>query len=136
MRRLTTLGSARWAESDDVIGMLHASNGLILGRLTETRRRILPAIRGLFNWRIDSLTACLRFLVAFEKPGLRLVRLNAVHTAVFANTGAGKGVSLVIPFLQTCTDSCVVVDFKGELLGSPLITGGRWGMTCGSSIPT
>jgi type IV secretion system protein VirD4 len=114
-RRLTTLGSARWAESDDVIGMLHASNGLILGRLTETRRRILPAIKGLFNWRIDSLTACLRFLIAFEKPGLRLVRLNPVHTAVFASTGAGKGVSLVIPFLQTCTDSCVVVDFKGEL---------------------
>jgi type IV secretion system protein VirD4 len=114
-RRLTTLGSARWAESDDVIGMLHASNGLILGRLTETRRRILPAIQALFNWRIDSLTACLRFLIAFEKPGIRLLRLNAVHTAVFANTGAGKGVSLVIPFLQTCTDSCVVVDFKGEL---------------------
>jgi type IV secretion system protein VirD4 len=114
-RRLTTLGSARWAESDDVIGMLHAKNGLILGRLTKTRRRILPAIRGLFNWRIDSLTACLRFLIAFEKPGLRLVRLNDVHTAVFAKTAAGKGVSLVIPFLQTCTDSCVVVDFKGEL---------------------
>ena len=114
-RRLTTLGSARWAESDDVIGMLHAKNGLILGRLTESRRRILPAIQALFNWRIDSLTACLRFLIAFEKPGLRLLRLNAVHTAVFANTGAGKGVSLVIPFLQTCTDSCVVVDFKGEL---------------------
>jgi type IV secretion system protein VirD4 len=114
-RRLTTLGSARWAESDDVIGMLYAKNGLILGRLSETRRRILPAIRGLFNWRIDSLTACLRFLIAFEKPGLRLVRLNDVHTAVFAKTSAGKGVSLVIPFLQTCTDSCVVVDFKGEL---------------------
>jgi type IV secretion system protein VirD4 len=113
--RLTTLGSARWAESDDLAGMLHADNGLILGRLTESRRRLMPAVRSLFNWRVDSLTACRRFLSVFEKPGLNMVRLNAVHTAVFANTGAGKGVSLVIPFLQTCTESCIVVDFKGEL---------------------
>src|SRR5262249_3456758 len=39
---------------------------------------------------------------------------KAVHTAVFAPTGVGKGVSCVIPFLMTCPDSMVVVDFKGE----------------------
>jgi type IV secretion system protein VirD4 len=44
-----------------------------------------------------------------------LVRLpNAIHTAVFSPSGGGKGVSFVIPFLQTCPDSCVVIDFKGE----------------------
>ena len=39
---------------------------------------------------------------------------KAVHTAVFAPTGVGKGVSCVIPFLKTCPESAVVVDFKGE----------------------
>ena len=49
------------------------------------------------------------------------VRLsNVCHTAVFAPTGAGKGVSCVIPFLLdrpeslVVPESCVVVDFKGE----------------------
>jgi type IV secretion system protein VirD4 len=40
---------------------------------------------------------------------------EAVHTSVFAPTGAGKGVSLIIPYLVTNTErSAVVVDFKGE----------------------
>jgi type IV secretion system protein VirD4 len=113
--QLTTLGSARWADNDDLTSMLHANRGLILGRLTDSGRQKSPAIKPLFDWGVDSLTACRRFLAAFEKPAFRLVRLNATHAAIFANTGAGKGVSLAIPFLQTCTDSCVVVDFKGEL---------------------
>ena len=47
--------------------------------------------------------------------GRELVRLpQAVHTSVFAPTGVGKGVSCILPFLLTCPESCVVVDFKGE----------------------
>jgi type IV secretion system protein VirD4 len=116
-KRLTTLGSARWADASDLhkAGMLDAQSGLILGRLTETRRRLLPALIALCNNRIDALTACRQFLAALRKPQAVLAKLNAVHTAVFAPTGVGKGVSLVVPFLQTCPDSCVVVDFKGEL---------------------
>ena len=39
-KRLTTLGSAKWADADDLgkAGMLTAKSGLILGRLTVTRR--------------------------------------------------------------------------------------------------
>lgn len=37
-----------------------------------------------------------------------------MHTTVIAPTGQGKGTSFVIPFLRTCSNSCVVVDFKGE----------------------
>jgi type IV secretion system protein VirD4 len=44
---------------------------------------------------------------------VRLTR--AVHTAIFAPTGAGKGVACVIPFLLACRDSLVCTDFKGEL---------------------
>src|ERR1700728_257364 len=116
-KRLTTLGSARWADASDLhkAGMLDAQSGLILGRLTDTRRRLLPALISLCNNRVDAFTACREFLGALRKPQAVLAKLNAVHTAVFAPTGVGKGVSLVVPFLQTCPDSCVVVDFKGEL---------------------
>lgn len=44
-----------------------------------------------------------------------IVRLsNVVHSTVIAPTGAGKGVSCIIPFLLQCEDSAVIVDFKGE----------------------
>ncbi|HVX10251.1 MAG TPA: type IV secretory system conjugative DNA transfer family protein [Pirellulales bacterium] len=116
--RLTTLGSARWAGSEDLrrAGMLDADSGLILGRVTDSPQRAGPAIKALFDRQIDDETACKEFLAMFRQPEQKLVRLpNAVHTAVFAPTGVGKGVSFVIPFLQTCPDSCVVVDVKGEL---------------------
>jgi type IV secretion system protein VirD4 len=117
-KRLTTLGSARWADAEDLraAGMLDARSGLILGRMTDNRRHFLPALRSLFNPRVDSQTACRQCIAALRNQNAKqLVKLNAVHTAVFAPTGVGKGVSLVVPFLQTCSDSCVVVDFKGEL---------------------
>jgi type IV secretion system protein VirD4 len=119
-KRLTTLGSARWADAGDLgkAGMLTAKSGLILGRLTVTRTRFLPAIKALFSLRVDAMSACRQFLSTLRsKPQNVLVKLNAVHTAVFAPTGVGKGVSMVVPFLLDCgsEDSCVVVDFKGEL---------------------
>jgi type IV secretion system protein VirD4 len=116
-KRLTTLGSARWADASDLhkAGMLDGKSGLILGRLTETRRRLLPALIALVDKRVDAFTACRQFLAALRKSGSVLVKLNPVHVAVFAPTGVGKGVSMVVPFLETCPDSCVVVDFKGEL---------------------
>src|SRR6202043_3154189 len=72
----------------------------------------------LLNGRVKARDACEQFMApAKRKPrDYPLVRLpNAVHTAVFAPTGVGKGVSCVVPFLRDCRDSCVVVDFKGEL---------------------
>jgi type IV secretion system protein VirD4 len=97
--QLTTLGSARWADQGDLTsaGLLGASSGLILGT-ADWRRRW---------WRFGRRSV--------PRPR-ELVRLpNAVHTAVFAPTGVGKGVSLVIPNLMTNPESMVVLDFKGEL---------------------
>jgi type IV secretion system protein VirD4 len=92
------------------------SNGLILGH-TDGKASILLGIKSLFNSSISDKAACQRFVQAFQrKQPKRLVRLTkAVHTAIFAPTGVGKGVSCIMPFMFTCPESCVVVDFKGEI---------------------
>ena len=117
-------GTARWATVDDLryAGMLGAWRGPIIGRVTNS---IKPSFNkaqcDLFDFRVSSKEASKQFLdsIRFFRPPRQtseLVRLpNAVHTAVFAPTGVGKGVSCVIPFLLTSNESAVVVDFKGEL---------------------
>jgi type IV secretion system protein VirD4 len=103
------------------------SNGLILG-LADNPVSRWQGLKSLFDRRLPSNRAVRRFLKSMQrKQKPSLVRLNnAVHTAVFAPTGAGKGVSSVIPFLLTCPESCVVIDFKGETTRSPPTPGGRW----------
>jgi len=49
------------------------------------------------------------------KDGKMLYDRTGAHTCVFAPTGAGKGVSLVIPALLCYPGSMVVFDIKGEL---------------------
>jgi type IV secretion system protein VirD4 len=110
-------GTARWAGASDLKGMVGADQGIIVGRLTSPTPSLSIATRALFSRRVPSDVACQDFLRAlWKKPRTDLVRLStSVHTAVFAPTGVGKGVSIVIPHLLTCPDSLVVVDFKGEL---------------------
>lgn len=111
-RHSIAYGSARWAEPTDIPHLLEGS-GLILGHIGG-RANKWRAVRSLVSPRLASRDACRRFLAAFSRrrPLVRLT--NSVHTAVFAPTGTGKGVSCVIPHLLTCPDSMVVVDFKGE----------------------
>jgi len=112
--RHTAHGTARWATPDDIPHLLDG-DGLIIGHI-DGRVSRLGGVKALFNSRLSARDACRKFLAAlYQKEPRQLVRLvNAVHTAVFAPTGAGKGVSCVIPYLLTCPDSMVVVDFKGE----------------------
>jgi type IV secretion system protein VirD4 len=78
---------------------------------------LLKRTKILFDRRIKAKDACLSFLGVLD--GAPLVTLSrAVHTAVFAPTGVGKGVSLVMPFLMSSSDSCVVSDLKGDLATS------------------
>lgn len=113
-------GTARWATARDLqrAGMLNASEGIILGRMESRAPSFVAGVKGLLNPRIPAGDACSAFLRSFRrKPRTDLVRLSkAVHTAVFAPTGIGKGVSIVIPHLLTSPDAMVVVDFKGELI--------------------
>jgi type IV secretion system protein VirD4 len=108
----TAHGTAKWASASEMrrAGMLSASTGLILGRVHD---------RGgwwsLFDKRIGDKEACERATKGRKCPD-PIVRLpNAVHTAVFAPTSVGKGVSCIIPFLLDCQESCVVLDLKGEI---------------------
>jgi len=112
--RFSAMGTARWANAADVPHLLNG-NGLSIGEL-ETGSGLLAGVWSLFDRRVPAALACQRFLGACQRtPPKPLVNLSrAVHTAVFAPTGVGKGVSCVVPFLLSCRDSCVVVDFKGE----------------------
>jgi type IV secretion system protein VirD4 len=125
-RMLSAFGTATFAVEEQLrkAGML-AGKGLIVGTLLGSPRpRLLGATLGLVNPFVRSWDATSQFVRAiFRGVELKpaIVRLSrAVHTAVFAPTGVGKGVSCVIPFLLDCRDSCVVVDFKGELAAATM----------------
>lgn len=121
---LTAFGTARWANVADLraAGMLGANTGLIIGRVGGERKPPFhKALQELFSSWVPPKEACEQFLASIRigfKAKVRpaLVRMpNAVHTAVFAPTGAGKGVSVVTPFLLATDEPAVVVDFKGEI---------------------
>jgi type IV secretion system protein VirD4 len=119
-RVLWAHGTSRWANVDDLQGMIDADQGLILGRLGSAESKWQrKGVAALVDRRIGAKEACRRFFSAGKLGQQRspIVRLSrAVHTAVFAPTGVGKGISIAVPFLLTCPESCVVVDFKGELV--------------------
>ncbi|WP_435008070.1 type IV secretory system conjugative DNA transfer family protein [Tundrisphaera lichenicola] len=102
-------GTARFATSRD----LPRNEGFLIGRM-EARPSIWLGIAALFYPRIPSAVACEAFLSALRRGRKELVRVPAIHAAIFAPTGSGKGVSCVIPHLLTNPDSCVVLDPKGE----------------------
>jgi type IV secretion system protein VirD4 len=127
MRRVpqmfTAHGTAKWATLRDLqrAGMVGAKRGPILGRFSAgAKTPLIKGINNLFMPGVSSKEACEQFYDAIrffnrKQRQSELVRLpNAVHTAVFAPTGVGKGVSCVIPFLMTSDESTVAVDFKGE----------------------
>lgn len=86
----TLHGSARWATRWEVFG-----SGLL--RRDRGDSVVVGAIRGWWG-------------------GLRLLRHGGLqHVLCFAPTGAGKGVSLVVPTLLSWRKSVLVTDLKGEL---------------------
>jgi type IV secretion system protein VirD4 len=115
-RRSTALGSARWAGESDLrrAGMLNAAAGLILGRFP-MQRDFPSRLKTLVSGDVPSEQACREFCVNSAAKANHLVRLpQAIHTLAVSPSGGGKGVSLIIPWLLSCDESCVVVDFKGE----------------------
>jgi type IV secretion system protein VirD4 len=110
--QLTAFGTARLAEASDLrrAGMLDGKNGLVIGRM-KASATLFARVMALFNPLLSSEAACEQFF----RRRTGLVRLSkAVHTSVFAPSGAGKNVSIVEPFLFTSDESCIVTDIKGE----------------------
>lgn len=112
-------GTARIAELSDIVrARLLATSGPILGRLMADPPTPLAAVRGLLS-PIPSDLACRQFLAAFISLrwwNHRLLRPESyVHLITIAPTGAGKGVSVVIPNLLAHRGSVVATDVKGEL---------------------
>lgn len=83
-KRVTTYGSARWADADEIqqAGLI-GTTGVFLGKLSG---KVLAYLR-------------------HDGPE---------HVMVFAPTRSGKGVGLVIPTLLSWTGSAVIHDIKGE----------------------
>ena len=87
-RQVTTYGSARWAERDEVTkaGLTHPA-GVFLGLLRDKEARA---------------------------TALYLRHDGPEHVMAFAPTRSGKGVGLVVPTLLSWPGSTVVHDIKGE----------------------
>ncbi|HEX4610856.1 MAG TPA: type IV secretory system conjugative DNA transfer family protein [Urbifossiella sp.] len=113
--RLSAMGTARWAGPED-IPHLQEGYGIVLGHMAGRVGRWAGTV-ALFDRRQNAAAAVRTFLTAFQgrRQPRPLVRLtDAVHTAVFAPSGAGKNVSIVEPFLLTSLENAFCIDFKGE----------------------
>ena len=83
-RRVTTYGSARWAEREEIARAgLAGPSGVFLGK-------------------------------SMSKEGQYLRHDGPEHVMAFAPTRSGKGVGLVVPTLLTWPGSAVIHDIKGE----------------------
>ena len=123
IKKFSAYGTARWADRSDLeqAGMLSATSGLIVGRMALIRPRLIEGVRALFNLRLKAAVACEQFMLSMRKlePPAALVRLvKAVHILVTAPTGAGKGVSLVVPFLRNSTGLGCRGRFQGRELSA------------------
>lgn len=114
-RSSAEFGTARWAAAADIPHLFDGS-GVILGHIPGRIGR-WEGLAGLFDRRLPAERAVRAFLASLKRnPPSRLVRLtDGVHVSVFAPTGAGKGVSIILPFLLDSRESFLVVDVKGEL---------------------
>lgn len=115
-------GTARLAAVPDLAGAgMLSGYGLILGRVLSSGRRGARrrAINVLVRFPYSrSREACLEFVAAFGRPGGagQLIRLPThTHVLTVAPTGAGKGVSYVVPALLTYRGSVIIFDPNGEL---------------------
>ena len=117
-------GVAAWANHETLLraGMIGGDKGLSVGKLIDSApRRWLSGIAGLINHQMSHWQACYRFIILLRQfgskaVGTETVRLSkAIHTAAIAPSGAGKGVSIVVPRLMEMDESVICIEYKGEL---------------------
>jgi type IV secretion system protein VirD4 len=108
---LTAYGTARISEDRELrkAGFIGGRDGLIVGRTAPDQSKLRAV------WRLLAGGSARRFLEAFSgRDKGDVVRLKSVHTAVFAPTRAGKGVSCILPWIYQANSSFVCIDPKGE----------------------
>jgi type IV secretion system protein VirD4 len=98
-------------------GWLSNRHGLVIGRagfMVPPKRG--QSLRMLMSPSMDSRLAVRLFHVAFfRRGGDGLLRIhNYTHLAVFAATGAGKGIGYLLPILLSHVGSCICTDPKAE----------------------
>ena len=121
-RNLWAHGTARWASEHELrrAGMIEGNKGLYIGRMADPGPLPWMAnVMAVLNPRIGSKAACDYYLaragMGYRRRKGKPVRVSKTpHTLVCGPTGAGKGASFIIPWLQNVDESAVVLDFKGE----------------------
>jgi type IV secretion system protein VirD4 len=110
----TAYGTSRWTEWRDVPHLLEGE-GVPLGHM-EGKVTRWEATKSLFHRWAKDRPAVQAFIESFQRTQRpKMVRLtDAIHTVVFAHSGAGKNVSVVFPFLLTSRQNAFVNDIKGE----------------------
>ena len=97
-------GTARWAKKKDLkkAGLLQKKGGMIIGQLAEA------VVFSTYDNVKDSV------ILHLKKPAHKIIQSGIYNVLLSAPTRSGKGVSSVIPTLESYPGSVIVLDFKGE----------------------
>lgn len=109
------MGTASWASEDELRNNdMHGFGGLPLGVMTGSQS-LADSAQRVMAAKCDSKAACISFFASLSRRlSVPISIRHSVSVLIFGPTGAGKGVSLILPFLFLCRDSAVVLDYKGE----------------------
>lgn len=109
-------GTAAWANWREMLraGYLGASRGTLIGHVQPPR--VVQATLFLFTAPMNqSALACRLFASSFRGSPLPVRLTGTTHEMVIARTGAGKGVSYVLPHAKTDPGNNIFFDPKGEV---------------------
>jgi type IV secretion system protein VirD4 len=112
---LSAFGTAAWMTREGLEqAKMIGRRGFILGRVPTEGKRFVSNILALRNRKVSNREAVEGFYGG-NKGDIVCLPPSTVHVSVYAPTGAGKGVSCLIPWLLTTDESAVIVDFSGDL---------------------
>ncbi len=102
---VNTLSAAAWASRADVLDRFSTPGGIVLGELTDPRRKV----------RFDPAVP-LRWGRQGKGPLIRLdPSAGNAHSLVFSGSGSFKTAGIAIPNALTFAGSLIVIDPKGEI---------------------
>jgi len=97
-------GTARWGNDKDLkkAGLLGFEGGMILGQTASAK------VTAEYDMTKKSV------ILHLKKASRKIIQAGIYNTLLSAPTRSGKGVSCVVPTLQSYPGSVIVLDFKGE----------------------